>query len=87
MNEATPTTDHDLLIRLNEKVENLNLTVASYASASSTSTTDHENRIRLLETANSELKGAQKSQARTQAIIATVGGVIGTVLAVMQFIN
>lgn len=84
---AQSTTDHDLLIKLNANVENMTTTLHSYTSSTSVTLQDHESRIRLLETANSEIKGGQKSQKNQITIVAVVGGLMGTILAIIQFIR
>jgi len=87
MDSPTPSADHDLLIEVNTNVKNLTTTIGSYTDANNRTSQDHENRLRVVESARQQLEGAQKSQKIQIAIIGTLGGVVSVVLGVISFIK
>lgn len=87
MDTSAPTADHDLLIEVNTNVKNLTQTVNAHIVANSDKTTDHENRLRVLEAAQSQVVGSQESQKRTINIVSIIGGLISVGLALVIFIR
>ena len=65
--------DHDLLLRLEGKVDALTATVATFVSNSEKRDGDHEVRIRALEATKNQLFGRQS----------LIGGAIGVAAAVL----
>jgi len=87
MDTTTPSADHDLLIEVNANVKNLNHTMQSFTSATNTMMTDHETRLRALESDNSQLKGTQKSQRNMLNAVSIIGGLLAIAITVIQFIR
>jgi hypothetical protein len=70
--------DHDLLLRLEGKVDALTSTLASFVGTAGKRDDDHESRIRILEGANNRFLGKQS----------LIGGAIGILAAaIAAFIN
>ena len=87
MNSETPSADHDLLIEVNTNVKNLTTTLNGYTSTANQITQDHELRLRALEADNQLIKGGQRTQKSALSVIAVVGGVVATALAIIQFLG
>lgn len=85
--EATSTADHDLLIQVDTNVKNMQNTLHAYTNTTSQMMQDHETRLRIVETANSEIRGAQKSQKNLLVIVSVIGGLIGTALTIITFMR
>lgn len=69
MNDTAPTNDHDMLVEMNANVKNLTSNLQAYTISSNQITQDHEHRLRLMESEQSNLRGAQRALKNIGAII------------------
>lgn len=81
MGAPVPDSDHDLLIRLDEKMD----AVLKALDEGNKCMDDHENRIKLLESDKDQRIGADKNVTRTAAIVSgIISGISALVVIIVQ---
>ena len=78
-----PQDDHDLLIRLDTKVDSLTQEIRHYNTSTGDTLKDHEGRLRSLENAQEINKGTQSGTASNRRTLLEVLGTAAAVLTAL----